>query len=85
LVLAVLVSGSSRGAAFPSSHAAVSVAASVAALRFQPKVGAVVAFVTALLLVGAVYGGFHYGVDMIAGAVVGLGVALAAVRTAATR
>ena len=80
LVLAILMSGSSRGAAFPSSHAAVSVAASVAALRFQPKVGAVVALVTALLLVGAVYGGFHYGVDMVAGAVVGAGIAVAAVR-----
>lgn len=81
LVLSILVSGSSRGAAFPSSHAAVSVAASVAALRFQPRIGILVALCTALLLVGAVYGGFHYGIDMIAGALVGLGVALAAVRS----
>ena len=83
LVLSILVSGSSRGAAFPSSHAAVSVAASIAALRFQPRVGALVALCTALLLVGAVYGGFHYGIDMIAGAVVGLGVGVAAVRATA--
>jgi membrane-associated phospholipid phosphatase len=72
----ILERGSSRGAAFPSSHAAVAVAQSVVLLRLWPRLGAVVSVLTALLLVGAVHGGFHYGVDMIAGTLLGAGVAL---------
>lgn len=75
LALRILASGSSRGAAFPSSHMAVAVVQTAFALRFQPVVGAVALAVTLGIGVGAVYGGFHYGVDMIAGAVFGLLVA----------
>lgn len=80
LVLALLAGGSARGTAFPSSHAAVAVASSCAALRFQRRVGVVVSVLTVLLLVGAVYGGFHYAVDMLAGTAVGLGVAVVVLR-----
>jgi membrane-associated phospholipid phosphatase len=45
------------------------------ALRWQPKLGAVLAVVSVLVGVGAVYGGFHYGVDMLAGTVLGMAVA----------
>ena len=38
-----------------------------------------VAAASALLIVGAVYGGFHYAVDVVAGVVVGLVVAVAVV------
>ncbi|HET9453931.1 MAG TPA: phosphatase PAP2 family protein, partial [Gemmatimonadaceae bacterium] len=76
LVLMILERGSSRGAAFPSSHAAVAVAQSVVLLHLWPRLGALVGVLTALLLVGAVHGGFHYGVDMVAGTVLGAGVGL---------
>ena len=67
LVIALLASGSSRGTAFPSSHVAASVVASVCALRFQRPMGVVVSFLTVGICVGAVYGGYHYGVDIVAG------------------
>jgi membrane-associated phospholipid phosphatase len=38
--------------------------------------GVVVAATAALLIVGAVYGGFHYAVDVLAGAFVGIVVAV---------
>lgn len=79
-VLWILGNGSSRGTAFPSSHAAVSTAATLAALRFQPRVGSAVAVLTALLVVGAVYGGFHYAIDMAVGVAVGAVVATAVLR-----
>jgi membrane-associated phospholipid phosphatase len=76
-VLHLLAAGSSRGTAFPSSHVAASVVASLCALRFQPRLGAAVALLTAGLALGTVYGGFHYAVDAVAGVAVG-GVAWAA-------
>jgi membrane-associated phospholipid phosphatase len=79
-VLWILGNGSSRGTAFPSSHAAVSTAATLAALRFQPRVGGVVAILTALLVMGAVYGGFHYAIDMVVGVAVGVVVTTAVLR-----
>ena len=72
LVIALLDSGSSRGTAFPSSHVAASVVASVCALRFQRRLGAVAAVLTAGVCVGAVYGGYHYGVDILGGLLTGV-------------
>lgn len=71
LANAVLAAGSSRGAAFPSSHMAVMVAQAVMALRWQRPVGVVASVIAVLVGFGAVYGGFHYAVDMIAGALLG--------------
>jgi membrane-associated phospholipid phosphatase len=76
MAVALLAAGSSRGAAFPSSHMAVSVTQAVMALHWQPRVGVGMSITAALVGLGAVYGGFHYGVDVIAGT--GLGVAVAA-------
>ena len=70
-VQGLLVAGSSRGTAFPSSHVAVSVAQTVVLARVAPRLAWVVGPATALLALGAVYGGYHYGVDALAGAVVG--------------
>jgi membrane-associated phospholipid phosphatase len=72
VVLHLLAAGSSRGTAFPSSHVAASVVASLCALRFQRAVGLVVAASTLGLALGTVYGGFHYAVDAVAGGIVGL-------------
>lgn len=66
-VIHLLASGSSQGTAFPSSHMAASLVAAACALRFQRAVGVVAALLTCGLAVGAVYGGYHYAVDMLAG------------------
>jgi membrane-associated phospholipid phosphatase len=70
-VLTLLDRGSSRGTAFPSSHVAASVVASLCALRHQRGVGIVVSLVTAALTVATVYGGFHYAVDALVGVILG--------------
>jgi len=63
------------GAAFPSSHVAVSVAATVAAFREWRALGLGLVVPTTLLALGSVYGQFHYAVDVVAGLGVGLAVA----------
>jgi membrane-associated phospholipid phosphatase len=67
----LLEARSSRGSAFPSSHVAVSVAQSILAVRYFGPRGAVIAVLTLGLALGAVYGGFHYAVDVVAGALLG--------------
>jgi membrane-associated phospholipid phosphatase len=71
-VLALLERGSSRGTAFPSSHVAASVVAALCALRYQRRVGLVVAPIAAALVLATVYGGFHYAVDALAGLILGI-------------
>ena len=70
-VLTLLDRGSSRGTAFPSSHVAASVVASLCALRQQRSVGIVVSLLTAALTLATVYGGFHYAVDALVGVILG--------------
>jgi membrane-associated phospholipid phosphatase len=81
VAVALLAAGSSRGAAFPSSHMAVSVVQAGMALYWQPRVGAVLVVLSALIGVGAVYGGFHYGIDIVCGALLGA-IIVGAVRSA---
>lgn len=77
-VLHLLDVGSSRGTAFPSSHVAASLVASLSALRHQPRIGIVVSIFTVGLAAATVYGGFHYAVDAMAGGMVGLAAWLSA-------
>ena len=70
-VLSVLEAGSSKGTAFPSSHVAVAAAQTVMTLGWSRRFGVGLAVVTLLLAAGAVYGGFHYGIDAVAGGLVG--------------
>jgi membrane-associated phospholipid phosphatase len=72
LVLHVLAAGSARGTAFPSSHVAVATVQSILAFRWSARAGVTLGVLTTGLALGAVYGGFHYGVDVLAGAGVGL-------------
>jgi membrane-associated phospholipid phosphatase len=81
-VLWLLEAGSARGTAFPSSHVAVAVVQSAFALKYQRRVGWVATVATILIGCGAVYGGFHYATDVIAGAALGLAV-VAALQTVA--
>lgn len=71
LVYATLAAGSSYGAAFPSSHVAAAVAATVAAYRGSRRLGLALVVLTLLLALGVVYCQMHYGVDAVAGALVG--------------
>jgi membrane-associated phospholipid phosphatase len=71
--------GSSRGAEFPSSHVAVAMAQSIMALRWQRRLGMVMFIATLLLSVAVVFAGFHYAVDVIAGAAVGAAIGIAIV------
>jgi membrane-associated phospholipid phosphatase len=75
--LRILAAGSSRGTAFPSSHVAVATVQAVLAFRRNARTGLLLGALTSCLAIGAVYGGFHYGVDVLAGGVVGVAVGLA--------
>lgn len=68
----VLEVGSAQGAAFPSSHVGISVAQTLVVARYLPRLTPVFALLTLGLAVGAVYGGFHYATDAIAGLVLGI-------------
>lgn len=76
LVERLLTAGSSRGTAFPSSHVAVSVAQTLALAQVAPRLAAPTGAATLLLALGAMYGGFHYGVDVLAGTGVGVAAGL---------
>lgn len=71
LVYGTLSSGSSYGAAFPSSHVAATIAAMGAAARGSRRFGQVLAVPTFLLTIAVVYCQMHYAVDAIAGLLVG--------------
>jgi membrane-associated phospholipid phosphatase len=70
--LLILEHGSARGTAFPSSHVAIALAQTLSSLRWRRSLGIGVAITTLLLTIGAVYGGFHYAADVLAGVVVGV-------------
>ncbi|MEA2714592.1 MAG: hypothetical protein QOK27_2553 [Gemmatimonadales bacterium] len=71
LAYEALATGSSYGAAFPSSHVAAALAATLAAMRASRRLGLVLLVPTALLTIGVVYCQMHYGVDALAGLAVG--------------
>jgi membrane-associated phospholipid phosphatase len=75
----LLNAGSAWGTAFPSSHVAVALVASVSVLRVSRRAGAPLVAASLVLALGTVYGQFHYAVDALAGA------ALAAVLLALER
>jgi membrane-associated phospholipid phosphatase len=71
LAYEALATGSSYGAAFPSSHVAAALAATLAAARASRRLGLLLLIPTLLLTVGVVYCQMHYGVDALAGLAVG--------------
>jgi membrane-associated phospholipid phosphatase len=73
---AIVERGSSLGTAFPSSHTAVAVCVWLTAWRLSRPVFWVLALIVPALAFGTVYGGFHYAVDTMAGALLGAGAAL---------
>jgi membrane-associated phospholipid phosphatase len=72
VVHGLLEGGSAYGTAFPSSHVAATWAAALAAWREAPRLALALSPVAVGLALGTVYGQFHYAVDAIAGAIVGV-------------
>ena len=66
--------GAAWGTAFPSSHVAAALAASVSAAQGWRALGLVLMPPAALLAAGTVYGQLHYALDAVAGAAVALAV-----------
>lgn len=71
LVYATLASGSSFGAAFPSSHVAATIAATSGAWRGDRRLGRLMLPLAALLTLSVVYCQMHYGIDAATGVLVG--------------
>lgn len=69
-------------ASFPSDHAAASFAIAFAVLAYDRLAGSLFVAVAVLVAVGRVLVGVHYPGDVLAGALVGAGAALIAVRLA---
>jgi PAP2 superfamily len=76
LVYGILSTGSSYGAAFPSSHVAATVAATLGTWLGARRVGLGLVIPTLLLTVGVVYCQMHYAVDALAGLLVPIPIAL---------
>lgn len=72
LVLFIQHHGGVHGNAFPSAHVMAYTVALVAALHWKPRLGLWLAIPALLLCVGAVYDGYHYLTDVVAGALVGV-------------
>ena len=72
LVYTTLSSGSSYGAAFPSSHVAATIAALITVWAASRKAGLVMLLPALLLPVAVVYCQMHYAVDALSGLLVGL-------------
>ncbi|MGE3526689.1 MAG: phosphatase PAP2 family protein [Gemmatimonadales bacterium] len=72
MVYGTLANGSSFGAAFPSSHVAGTVAAALSAWMGSRRLGLALLVPTLLLTIGVVYTQMHYGVDALAGILVGV-------------
>jgi membrane-associated phospholipid phosphatase len=72
LVYRLLESGSSFGAAFPSSHVAATVAVTLGVWHYQRNLSLGFAPLAILLTIGTVYCQMHYAVDAIAGMLFGV-------------
>jgi membrane-associated phospholipid phosphatase len=60
-----------HGNAFPSAHVAGALPPVIFAWRHAPRLGAVMTLLVALMGLGAVYDGYHYASDVVAGVAVG--------------
>ena len=60
------------GGAFPSSHIAIAIVLTIAALKHVPKIGYLFVFITFFLSVATVYCHYHWFVDALAGTFTGI-------------
>ena len=80
VVRGLLAHGDAWGSAFPSSHVAASVVATVFAFRGWRRLGWILLVPTVGILFAVVYGQIHYGVDALGGLVIAGAVAVATPR-----
>lgn len=80
MVYAALASGSSFGAAFPSSHVAAATAAGIATFKGNRTLGWILLVPVVLMPIATVYTQMHYAWDAIVGIAVGLVVPWVAAR-----
>jgi len=76
LTHAIVERGSSMGTAFPSSHVAVAVSLLMQAARHDRALFRILLAIVPALVVGVVYGGFHYAIDAIAGLAIAISAGL---------
>jgi len=57
---------------FPSGHVAIAIAAALSTMSVAPRAGSAFLVVAVGILAGAVSGRYHYAIDAVAGAVVGI-------------
>ncbi len=76
MVHALLAHGDAWGSAFPSSHVAASVVATIFAFRGSRRLGWILLGPTIGILFAVVYGQIHYGVDALGGLAVAAAVAV---------
>jgi membrane-associated phospholipid phosphatase len=69
-----------HGNAFPSAHIMLSCVTLVFAFRYFPRIAPVLLICVLLMCVGAVYDGYHYVVDVLAGAALGIVVGMSFAR-----
>jgi membrane-associated phospholipid phosphatase len=74
-----------HGNAFPSAHVAGAIPSLLFAWRFVPRLAWILAPLCVLMGLGAVYDGYHYASDVVAGAVVGVVAAAIAARVTIPR
>jgi len=61
-----------RGAAFPSSHVAITIVMNLAAYRYSKKFGRGLLLITVLLIIATVYCHYHYFIDSVFGIIYAL-------------
>ncbi|MFC1572172.1 phosphatase PAP2 family protein [Candidatus Eisenbacteria bacterium] len=69
----MLSGASSLGSAFPSSHVAAATCIWMVSRRSLGRLSWIVMVIAFGILLGTVYGGFHYAIDAIVGLIIGLG------------
>ncbi len=72
LIHKLLGAASSEGTAFPSSHVAASISIWFGIRSVFRRLSRLILVVVIGIFIGTVYGGFHYGIDALAGLLVGL-------------
>lgn len=77
---ATVVGGEASGYSFPSSHATAAFAMAVILSNFQPRLRTLFFFLAFCVSLSRVYMGVHYPSDIIAGALVGIGIGIASLR-----
>ena len=74
MVHRILSGASSKGTAFPSSHCAIGVIVVLYAARYDPVAFAIICPFSVGLVLGTVYGRFHYALDAIVGTILAIAI-----------